>query len=285
MRFGVHVSIAGKVFLAVDRARKRDCQCMQIFSSNPRKWQTNSLEEEVALKFRKRRQETHISPLAVHAPYLVNLASPSHEIFQKSIAVMNDALEKAKVLEAEYVVFHVGNHSGTGQSAGLLRIAEALSPLLDNSPDGGILLENTSGSGFFLGSKFEELKIIFEHLNWHQRVGVCFDTCHGFAAGYDISTLFGLEQTLASFDKLLGIKRLRLIHANDSRSALGSRLDRHEHIGDGFIGLKGFKEIVNHRYLSGLPCILETPRMSFQDDMRNLSRIRKLTQVENKVEN
>lgn len=275
------MSIAGKIFLAVERAIKRHCQCMQIFSSNPRAWRHSALEEKDVLEFKSRRQNAHISPLVIHAPYLVNLASPSQEIFQKSIILMRDSLGKAEILEADYVVFHIGSHGGMGAEFGLERICEALLGLLLSAytRETQILLENTAGSGFFLGSRFEEIAIILEGLAWDERVGVCFDTCHGFAAGYDISTSSGLEQTLASFDKLIGIERLRLIHANDSTYALGSRLDRHEHIGEGFIGMKGFERIVNHAGLKDLPCILETPRMSFEDDVRNLDRIKRLSRV------
>lgn len=279
MQFGLHVSIAGKIFLAVDRATKRDCQCMQIFCSSPRAWYSAPLKEEDVLEFKRRREKTHLLPLVIHAPYLVNLASPSRETFEKSIKTMESTLKKAEELEAQYVVFHVGSHGGTGKKAGLRRVAQALSLLLGCSSEVSILLENTAGSGFFLGSRFEGMRFVLEVLEWHSRVAVCFDTCHGFAAGYDISTSSGLEQTLEVFDAQLGLDRLKLIHANDSASGLGSRIDRHEDIGEGYIGIDGFRGIVNHPHLIGLPCILETPRMSFEDDVRNLRRIRELSQV------
>lgn len=276
MQFGVHVSIAGKIFLAVDRAKLMNCQCMQIFASNPRAWRNIPIKEDSILEFRKRRQATAIAPLVVHSAYLINMGSPSQVIYQKSIEAMRDTLGRAQKLGAEHVVFHVGSHGGMGQAAGIKKVANALSLLLDCCSGMSLLLENTSGSGFFLGSRFEEINTILQYLNWDERVGVCLDTCHAFAAGYDIATRSGLERSLASFDKLIGVDRLKLIHANDSGSALGSRLDRHEHIGKGFIGLRGFKIIVSYLCLRKLPCILETPKMSPEDDIRNLETIRAL---------
>ncbi|MDO8885524.1 deoxyribonuclease IV [Candidatus Oleimmundimicrobium sp.] len=279
MKFGCHVSIVGKIYLAVERAILRGCETMQIFSGNPRGWKRAGILDEDIHEFNFRREDAGIDPLVIHMPYLVNLGSPDADIYSRSARAMLDAIERAKKLKASYLVFHPGSHKGAGTKDGLIRISESLKSLtatLDDNPK--ILLENTAGSGFNLGAKFEELAFIFEELDWSEKFGVCLDTCHAFAAGYDISTKEGLNDVLRELDEKVGIDRVSLIHANDSCTPLGSRIDRHTDIGKGYIGLGGFKRIVNHPLLRELPCILETPHMSENDDIRNLSLIRSLVE-------
>jgi len=277
VRFGAHVSIAGKIYLAVDRAAKRGCQAMQIFSGNPRSWQSPKIPEADLEEFKIRREKAEIEPLILHLPYLVNLGSPIESVYIKSIDLMSEATRRARQLQAAYLVFHVGSHRGAGKENGLLGVSRALAHILERDDfKGQILLENTAGQKYALGSTFEELRFILSELSWSNRIGVCFDTCHGFAAGYDVSSEDGLERTLSSLDEMVGLERLKVLHANDCKAPLASRIDRHEHIGWGFIGLEGFKGIVNHTELKGLPCILETPRMTYEEDVRNLFILKSL---------
>lgn len=278
MRFGCHVSVAGKIYLAVDRAEARGCETMQIFSGNPRGWQevyhfTSDIQE-----FNTRRKKAQIYPLVIHLPYLVNLGAPDTGVYSKSVEAMLGAIRLTKKLDATYLVFHPGSHRGMGREQGLKKVAEALSHFLPRvNQKIKVLLENTAGQGFSLGSNFNELKFIFEKLNWDRQLGICLDTAHAFAAGYDLSSQGGFEKMLKELNETLGLERLFLVHANDSRTPCGSRVDRHEDIGKGFIGLDGFSRMVNHSFLCDLPCILETPRMDIEDDIRNLTTIRALT--------
>ena len=277
MKFGCHVSIAGKIYLAVEQALIRGCETMQIFSGNPRGWKHSKDLDRDIYEFNSRRKKAGIEPLVIHMPYLVNLGSPDANIYSKSVKATLDSIERAKKLNASYLVFHPGSHKGVGREKGLMRVVESLKSLiLEIDGELKILLENTAGSGHNLGAKFEEFVFILKEVGWSEKLGICLDTCHAFAAGYDISTKDGLNDTLREFDKKLGIDRLFLIHANDSRMLLGSRVDRHAGIGKGYIGLEGFKRIVNHPMLKDLPCILETPHESKDDDIQNLNLIRSL---------
>jgi len=277
MKFGCHVSIAGKIYLAVDKAIIRGCETMQIFSGNPLGWRSPQALDDDICEFNSRRKKAGIDPLAIHMPYLVNLGSPDAKVHSKSVEAMLDSIERAKKLNASYLVFHPGSHRGMGKRDGLLKVAKSLKTLLLRI-DGSlrVLLENTAGSGYSLGSRFEEIAFIFKELNRDKKLGVCFDTCHALAAGYDVSTKNGLDDTLKELDRELGMERLFLIHANDSLNPLDSRVDRHADIGKGYIGIEGFRRIVNHPMLKSLPCILETPHMSEEDDIRNLDLIRSL---------
>lgn len=277
MRFGVHVSIANKLYLAAERAVERGCEAMQIFSGSPRNWQKLKISPHDVEEFKRRRKRAQIEPLVLHLPYLVNLSSPNKRTSEGSIELLAEAVKRASSLDASLVVFHTGSHKGEGKQRGLLKLVEMLKNFFaaHQALECDVLLENTAGSGDNLGSTFAELGFILDKAK-APRLGVCFDTAHGFASGYDVSTARGLEETLDEFEQEIGLDKLRLLHANDSKTPCGSKVDRHQHIGQGFIGLEGFRRMVNHPKLKALPCILETPGMKKEDDIRNLEVIKGL---------
>jgi len=278
MRIGVHVSIAGKIYESIDRAKALGCEAMQIFSRSPREWKHVTLDPQDIIEFKKRRKKSGIAPVVIHVPYLTNLASPQARLFYSSVSFNIEYLEEADKLGAEFLVTHMGSHKNSGEAQGVKRVAKALNLILDKTRGAKtvILLENTSGSGSWLGYKFLHQKKILDAVHDQKRVGLCFDTCHAFAAGYDIATETGLEATLGEIDSLVGLEKLKVIHLNDSKDELGSRHDRHEDIGKGKIGLAGFKRIVNHPKLRHLTFILETPKKDLNDDRRNLKTVRKI---------
>ena len=278
MRLGVHVPIAGGLLEAIARARRLQCTTMQIFSRSPRGGAAPALSAEDARRFNERRREADIHPLAVHGPYIINLASPEPAMWKQSLALYRDEYARDARLGAEYLVTHVGSHRGQGEAGGMARVAKAVAATLEHAtPTTMILLENTAGSGQGLGFTFEQLAAIREAIPAKRHVGICLDTAHLFAAGYPIHTADGLEETLASFDRVLGLEHLKLIHLNDSKVPFDSRVDRHWHIGEGHIGLEPFRRIVNHPKLKDVPFILETPKTTEADDQRNLETVRCLT--------
>jgi deoxyribonuclease-4 len=253
---------------------------MQIFSRNPQRWRSNFLEPKDIEEFKKRQDKFKIKPLFIHIPYLINLASPNPRLYEASIEAYIEDILEAGLLKADYIVTHMGSHKETSEEAGIKRLIDALNIILEktkNSPV-GIMLENTSGSGSWLGYKFSHQKEIIQGLKHKERISLCFDTAHAYLAGYDIAAKDGLGKTLDEIDKSVGINFIKLIHLNDAKGALDSRHDRHEHIGKGNIGLEGIKRIVNHPKLRSLPFILETPKKSEEDDIMNLNTVRKLRQ-------
>ncbi len=271
MRIGVHVSIAGKIYEAIDRGKELGCDTIQIFSRNPRGWKVTALDPKDAAEFKRRKKESGISPVLVHIPYLINLASPDDELRKKSIKAYIEDLKRADSLGAEYFVTHLGSHVGTGEEAGIKRFIESLNAIISKArPRCTILLENTAGSGNNLGYSFKHIKKIIDGVKDKNRIGVCLDTEHAFAAGYDISTKEGLDNTLKEFDDEVGLDRLKAIHFNDSMVKLGSRKDRHQHVGAGEIGKAGMKRIIKHPKLKGLPFIMETPKKGPKDDLMNI---------------
>jgi len=279
MRLGVHVSIAGKIYESIDRARALGCEAMQIFSRNPREWKHAPLAAQDIAEFKKRRKKSHISPLVIHVPYLTNLASPQSRLFYNSVRFNIEYLQEADGLGAEFLVTHMGSHKKSGEARGIARVSEALNRILAKTSGlkTMILLENTSGSGSWLGYRFWHQKKILDGIKNKKRIGICLDTCHAYSAGYDIATETGLETTLSEIDNLVGLEKLKVVHLNDSKDGLGLRHDRHEHIGKGEIGLAGFKRIINHPKLHQLTFILETPKNDLNDDRRNLQTVRKLS--------
>ncbi|OGW75814.1 MAG: hypothetical protein A2Z72_04050 [Omnitrophica bacterium RBG_13_46_9] len=276
MRLGVHVSIAGSIYEALERARSLNCQTMQIFSRNPRGWMAKHISARDAKLFIRKRNVYDIRPLVVHIPYLINLASPDENLFNQSIKAFVQDIRTADLLKAEYFVTHTGSHRGRGRNFGLKRFSEGLNRVLKKAhPQTEILLETTAGSGFGIGDRFEDLRFILNRVK-KEGLGICLDTAHVFAAGYDISKKIGLNDMLEKFDRIVGLKRLKVIHLNDSKTRLGSCVDRHEHIGKGKIGLEGFRRIVNNPRLSDIPMILETPKKKDKDDSDNLNVVRKL---------
>jgi len=278
MLLGAHISAAGGVSLVPPRAVELGCNTLQFFSRNPQRWRSRSLDVSQGSGFRKAREEAGISPVFIHSPYLINLASPEKGLFTVSVNAVVEDIRDAFLLGVDHIVIHMGSHKESGEDAGLLRLSAALNTIIKNTGDypSGILLENSSGAGNCLGYEFKHLRRVMDALEDPVRVGVCLDTAHAFAAGYDISSAVGLGRLIKEIDGQVGLKRLKLIHLNDSKSACGSRVDAHEHIGKGLIGMAGIGRIVNHPALSELPFILETPKDSPKADTVNLNRVKKL---------
>jgi len=281
IRVGCHVSIAGSIDKAVDRAKKIGCDTFQVFTGNPRGWNVKPLEDEVAAKFRDKVAASGMSPVVAHMPYLPNLASPKDELYEKSCGVLLRELRRCDTLGIPYLVTHPGSHLGSGRENGIERIAGAIDSTLGSDPgDTCILVENTSGSKNSVGGGLEDIGDIIDSLSGEgkKRTGVCFDTCHAFAAGYDLSTGSGLEDTVEAFESLIGLERLKVVHLNDSKGVVGGHLDRHEHIGLGEIGEAGMRNIVTDKRLASLPFICETPVNDVRDDPGNLAKVRELSQ-------
>jgi len=278
MILGVHISAAGKIYEALDRAKELGCNTMQIFSRNPRIWRDGFLDPKDIEEFRRRRDKSKIKPLFIHIPYLINLASPNPKLYEASIEAYIEDILDAHTLGADFIVTHMGSHKQTSEEAGISRLTSALNRIIQKTKNTkvGILLENTAGSGSWLGYKFIHQKTIIQGIKQKERVGLCFDTAHAYLAGYDISTAVGLEATLDEIDTLVGIDRIKLIHLNDAKGKLGSLHDRHEHIGKGNIGLSGMKRIINHPKLRKVAFILETPKEREGVDRENLDRVRRL---------
>jgi len=277
MRIGVHVSIAGHIYESLVRAHGLSCNTMQIFSRNPRGWQVPALEESDIFEFRRLKQKYDIDPVAVHSPYIINLATPDDNLYRRSIDAYIEDLKRTDNLSAEYFITHLGSHVGSGEDKGIARFSKALKEILKKAkPEATILLENTAGSGGNIGYRFEHLKRIIESQDDPEKIGVCLDTAHTFAAGYDIKSKAGLEATLKNFDKLLGLSRVKVVHFNDSLSMFDSHVDRHQHIGKGKIGLEALGRIIRHPRLRGAAFIMETPKESDKDDKRNIAIAKKL---------
>jgi deoxyribonuclease IV len=274
VKVGVHVSIAGSLDFAVDRAKDAGCDVFQMFSRNPRGWAYPQLSDEVASLFRKKVKTTGIIPVD-HMPYLPNLASPKQEIYDKSVATLTHELDRCGTLEIPYLVTHLGHHLGDGMAGGRTRVIRAINTSLASSHSETILLlENTAGEKNSVGSSFEHIRAIFEGLDDQKRVGVCFDTCHAFAAGYELRTIEGINETVGQFDEQIGIRNLKIIHLNDTKGEKGSALDRHEHIGLGCIGEEGFRHILHNKVFVELPLVCETPVDERRDDRGNIAAVR-----------
>ncbi len=281
MILGVHVSGAGRIYESLNRAHDLKCQTMQIFSRNPQQWQVEPLNTKDIEEFKSRRKKFKINPVFVHISYLINLASPNPRLYAGSVRAYIEDMREAEKLEVDYIVTHMGSHKETSEEAGIKRLVAALNKILDKTAGSrvGILLENTSGSGSWLGYKFEHQEKILAGLKEKSRVGLCLDTAHAYLAGYDLSTKAGLESMLDEIERLVGIKLIKLIHLNDAHGALASHHDRHDHIGKGSIGLEGMKRIINHPKLKNIPMILETPKDEESSDTMNLALVRKLAKV------
>jgi deoxyribonuclease-4 len=251
---------------------------MQIFSRSPQRWRDDFLARADIEEFNKSQDKFKVRPLFIHMPYLINLASPNPGLYQASIEAYIEDILEASQLKADYIVTHMGSHKETSEEAGLKRLIGALNMIIDKTKSCkvGILLENTSGAGSWLGYNFIHQKQIIQGLERKERVGLCLDTAHAYLAGYDISTKIGLQALLDEIEGLVGINLIKLIHLNDAKGALGSHHDRHDHIGKGSIGLAGLKRIINHPKLRDLPFILETPKDSENADKLNLAKVRKL---------
>lgn len=275
---GLHISISGGLRKAVERAKDRGCDVFQIFSQSPRSWNSKSISEDEAREFVSSFKKSGLALAVDHMPYLPNLASSKDDVHEKSIDALTSELMRCQMLRIPYLVSHLGSHLGAGWDEGFKRIVEAVDTSLSQADNGVILLlENTAGTKNSMGSSLEEMATIIDAFDaLRPRLGICLDTCHLFAAGYELRTPEGLQATLNQFQELIGFERLKLLHINDCRGAMGSHLDRHEHIGLGQIGENGFRLILRHPSLKDLPMILETPVDSRRNDVANLQAARKL---------
>jgi deoxyribonuclease-4 len=282
LRLGAHESIAGGLHRAFDRARSVGCDAVQIFVKSNRAWAVKPLTDEDVARFRARAEETGIQPVVGHASYLLNPATPDETLWARSRDTLIVELERCEALGVPYLVLHPGSHVGAGEEVGLARVARALGQVHAATPGfrAQILLETTAGQGTNLGYCFEHLAWLMDHAPEGGRLGVCLDTCHAFAAGYELRTPAGYAATIEAFDRTVGLEQLKAIHLNDCKGDLGSRKDRHEHIGQGGIGLDGFRHVVNDPRLAGLPGLLETPKSDdLHEDRENLAVLRSLRET------
>lgn len=267
---GAHVSVAGGLDKAFSRGIESGCTALQIFTKNANRWQVKPITDTEASAFRQAWQESGIGPVMAHDAYLINLASPKSSVWEKSKKALRDELIRCSQLGVTDLVMHPGAHLGTGVEAGLERIREAFREILPDSPqDVRLLLENTAGQGSYFGGDFAHLAALLEGFD-EKRFGVCFDTCHAHAAGYDLSGTEGYTQTMAEFDRLVGLGQIKAFHLNDSLKPCGSKVDRHAHIGQGTIGHVGFSCLMQDQRFEDIPMVLETPKGD-QDEMDSIN--------------
>ncbi len=288
MRIGAHMSVAGGVSKAVARARLHGCEALQIFTKNASQWRGKPLDPVEVTAFRDALSGTAITPVVSHASYLINLATTVPALRDQSAAAFADELDRADALGLLGVVIHPGTCTAGTEAEALRLIAESIRQALQARPSNGsmVLLEHTAGQGRTVGHRFEHLATILEHLDGSPRVGVCLDTCHLFASGYDISTEQGYRDTFEAFDRMIGLDRLRVFHGNDSKRPCGSRVDRHEHIGEGCLGPEPFRRLLQDPRFANLPILIETeksrgaerPQQIVLDpcDEKNLGLLRRL---------
>ena len=274
---GAHVSIAGGMEKAFERAESIGCTAMQIFTKSNRQWSAKPLKKETIKAFKQAAKESLIKNIVVHSTYLINLASPNTEVAKKSVAALIQEIKRCQQLDIRYLILHPGSHLNSGEDVALEKIAQNLDKVFKQTPDSTmILLETMAGQGSSTCYTFEQIKKIVQHSSNKRRIGVCFDTCHAFAAGYDFRTPEKYEKMWQKFDKIIGLSKLKALHINDSKKELGSRVDRHEHIGKGKIGTKGFSLIFNDERFFDIPKILETPAQTEQDYMPNMKTLKRL---------
>ncbi len=286
-RIGAHMSIAGGLPLAVDRAVAHGCETLQIFTKSSNQWRARSVSPDEVAEFRRKVGQSGIAPVVAHASYLINLGSADARLRARSIASFGEEIDRAEALGLLGVVIHPGSYTTGTEEGGLAAIGAAIRSLLRARPRGRtfVLLEHTAGQGTALGHSFEHLAGLLRRLRHHRRVGVCLDTCHLWASGYDIASEAGYRATFGAFGRLVGLDRLKLIHVNDSKKGCGSRVDRHEHIGEGTIGLEAFRRLLCDPRLETVPMVLETPKAAERalgpgdtdpSDMKNLATLRAL---------
>ena len=283
MKLGAHMSVAGGCHNALLRGKELGCTAVQLFSKNANQWNSKPIEPESAALFKSTREECGYEPtdLMVHDSYLINLATPDDVLWEKSLAAFGHELDRCETLGIPWLVTHAGAHMGSGEEAGLERIASGLERVLSERPEQGVtvLLETTAGQGTCLCYCFEHIASVIELVSEQNRprVGVCWDTCHLYAAGIDFTDEDKYERMVASFDRIVGLDRLKAIHMNDSKKGIGSRVDRHDHIGKGTLGLEPFRFIMNDSRLMTLPKVLETPKdPEPQADLDNLATLKSL---------
>jgi deoxyribonuclease-4 len=278
VRVGFHVSIAGGISNSVSNAKKLGCTAFQIFTRNPRGWAVNPMPRSEIFSFKNRLAASGIekTSVIVHMPYLPNLSGPPGELYQRSVKTLKEEMQRCELLGISYLVIHLGSHMGRGSNSGIDQLINALSVASVQSTSANevmILLENNAGYKNNVGGTLEELRLILDRLNSSERFGLCVDTCHLFASGYDLRTNESVNKVLKKFEDIVGLKELKVIHLNDSKGALGSNLDRHEHIGLGSIGVEGITTFINHPTLRALPIIMETPIDTRRGDEQNLETV------------
>ncbi|MFN2134788.1 MAG: deoxyribonuclease IV [Candidatus Promineifilaceae bacterium] len=271
MRLGAHISAAGGVYKAFARAAECGCDTMLVFTKSNRQWKAKPLTEEDIDQYKEAADEyADIHPVAVHASYLINIASPKEELWQKSYEALRVEVERAGALGIPFLTFHPGSYVKSDEESGLAAIAKGVKRLLeetaDSAPNTIVCLETMAGQGTNLGASFEQLAQLLDACDHPARLGICFDTCHVFSAGYDIRTPETYEETMAEFDRVIGLDNIKTFHFNDSKFGLGEQKDRHEHIGKGKIGLQGFANFVNDSRWSSHAAHLETPKTEEDDE-------------------
>lgn len=276
IRLGAHVSISGGMDKAIERQEDIGGNCGQIFAGSPRTWSVSEYSDEEGENFQELRDEEDQNPYVIHSTYLVNLATPKDDLFEKSLNCLQSELDAAETLGVEYLVFHPGAHTGSGRENGIERIAEGIDEL--DIPDNvTLLLENTAGKGTTLGKSMGELREMIQKAETDsENLGVCIDTCHAHAAGYDLASSEGFEDFIQEIKEDIGLDMIKVLHLNDSKDELGSEKDNHQHIGDGNIGEQGFRNVVNADEFEDLPMVLETPTSDGKSYKENLEKILEL---------
>ena len=278
VQIGSHVSISGSIANAITNASERECSAFQVFTSNPRGWHAKDLTDDGITNYKNNLSQSNIDRLATvaHMPYLPNLSSPEISVYEKSIHTMIREVERCDKLGIPYLVTHLGSHKGTGEDKGIRRLVSALTEVAKTNKDVTILLENTAGQKNSVGSDFTQLAEIFFGLKPASRFGICIDTCHAFAAGYDLRNEKNVKDVFEKFDSEIGLKHIKIIHLNDSKGELGCHLDRHEHIGLGHIGEAGLSQVVKLANKNKIPIILETPIDERRTDFENIRKAKDL---------
>ena len=284
---GAHMSIAGGLHKAFDRISRVKGEALQVFSKNQRQWRVPPLTDVEISDFLAAWNMWGKGPVAAHDSYLINLANPDENKANRAVGAFTEEIIRADRLSIPYLVMHPGSHVGAGIGTGLEHLTGNLDRAFDQATEAQtvmVLLETTAGQGTGIGASFEELAYVMDKSAYSKRLGVCFDTCHVFAAGYDISSIAGYEKTFADFDKIIGLERLKFFHLNDSKKGLGSKVDRHEHIGKGKIGLTGFRLLLNDPRFANHPMVLETPKeKDLKEDIENLKLLKSLMTEEKKT--
>lgn len=279
MRFGIHMPMKGGFNKNAHRLKEIGCQCLQIFPGNPTSWRLPGITLEEIKQRAEYLEKLELFPLVIHSVYLVNLASPKNEVYEKSEEMIRETMKRAHIYGAPYVVVHTGSHGSSGREKGIARVIKALEKQIPSWPQGvTLLLENTSGGGSLLGGSFSDLGEIIGQL-YQAPLGVCLDTAHAWGAGYDLSNSYGVRQTLDDLFEQVDHCRLKLIHANDSDVKMGSGKDRHQHIGKGKIGEEGFVALLQNQRNENVPVVLETPEIGTDKDRENLDMLKKYAQA------
>lgn len=283
-KIGFHVSMSGSISNSIKNAENIGCTAFQIFTRNPRSWKAKSLEVLDIEKYKRKINESYIDKkdVVVHMPYLPNLAAPQNDFYFKSREVLAEEIIRCFILDISYLVLHLGSHLGSGVNNGIMQIVSSCHFAIDNFNSYYrrhlplyILLENSAGHKNSIGNKFEEISILMEKLG-NKKFGVCFDTCHAFASGYDLRTSEKVIETIKNFNDTINITNLKVLHLNDSKGKINENKDRHEHIGLGSIGKEGFKKILNNKYFENIPIIMETPVDKIRGDKENMATVLEL---------